>query len=55
MSTTRSRAPGAGKKEEVARWLYNRGMVYSAMMGSEAVKRAQIKYGKRPLKGDEVR
>lgn len=45
---------GTGKKEEVGEVLYNRGMV-SAMMGVEAVKRAQIKYGKKPLKGEEVR
>ena len=45
---------GTGKKEELGEVLYNRGMV-SAMMGVEGVKRAQIKYGKKPLKGEEVR
>ncbi len=45
---------GTGKKEEVGEVLYNRGMV-SAMMGVEGVKRAQLKYGKKPLKGEEVR
>ena len=45
---------GTGKKEEIGEVLYNRGMV-SAMMGVEAVRRAHIKYGKRPLKGEEVR
>jgi branched-chain amino acid transport system substrate-binding protein len=34
--------------------LYNRGLV-SAMMGVEGVRRAHIKYGKKPLKGEEVR
>ncbi|MEK6245813.1 MAG: ABC transporter substrate-binding protein, partial [Pseudomonadota bacterium] len=45
---------GTGKKEDIGEVLYNRGMV-SAMMSVEAVKRAQIKYGKKPLKGEEVR
>lgn len=45
---------GTGKKEELGEVLYNRGMV-SAMMGVEGVKRAQIKYGKKSLKGEEVR
>jgi branched-chain amino acid transport system substrate-binding protein len=45
---------GTGKKEDIGEVLYNRGMV-SAMMGVEAVKRAQIKYGRKPLKGEEVR
>jgi branched-chain amino acid transport system substrate-binding protein len=45
---------GTGKKEEIGEVLYNRGMV-GAMMTVEAVKRAQIKYGKKPLKGEEVR
>ena len=34
--------------------LYNRGMV-SAMMAVEAVKRAQTRYGKKPLTGEQVR
>ena len=45
---------GTGKKEEVGDVLYNRGLTF-AMMSVEAVKRAQIKYGKKPLKGEEVR
>ena len=44
----------ASNKEEVGEVLYNRGMV-SAMMGVEAVKRAQTRYGKKPLTGDQVR
>ena len=43
-----------GKKEDIGEVLYNRGLT-SAMMTVEAVKRAQIKYGKKPLKGEEVR
>jgi branched-chain amino acid transport system substrate-binding protein len=45
---------GTGKKEEVGEVLYNRGLV-SGMMAVEGVKRAQFKYGKKPLKGEEVR
>ena len=45
---------GTGKKEELGEVLYNRGLV-SSMMGVEAVKRAQLKYGKKPLTGEQVR
>ena len=45
---------GTGKKEEVGEVLYNRGMV-SVMMTVEAVKRAQTRYGKKPLTGEQVR
>ncbi len=45
---------GTGKKEDIGQVLYNRGMV-SAMMGVEAVKRAQLKYGKKPLTGEQIR
>ena len=45
---------GTGKKEDIGEVLYNRGLT-AAMMSVEAVKRAQIKYGKKPLKGEEVR
>ena len=49
-----AKGQGTGKKEEVGEVLYNRGMI-SAMMTVEAVKKAQVKYGKKPLKGEEVR
>lgn len=45
---------GTGKKEDIGEVLYNRGMA-GAMMTVEAVRRAQIKYGKKPLRGEEVR
>jgi branched-chain amino acid transport system substrate-binding protein len=45
---------GTGKKEEVGEVLYNRGLTF-AMMTVEAVKRAQVRYGRKPLKGEEVR
>jgi branched-chain amino acid transport system substrate-binding protein len=45
---------GAGKREDVGEVLYNRGMT-AAMMAVEAVKRAQTRYGKKPLTGVQVR
>jgi branched-chain amino acid transport system substrate-binding protein len=45
---------GTGKKEDLGEVLYNRGMV-SAMMAVEAVKRAQTKFGNKPLTGEQVR
>jgi branched-chain amino acid transport system substrate-binding protein len=45
---------GTGKKEDIGEVLYNRGLV-SAMMAVEGVKRAHIKYGKKSLRGEEVR
>ena len=46
---------GTGKKEEVGEVLYNRGLV-SAMLGVEGgAASAQIKYGKKPLTGEQVR
>src|SRR6476661_2964774 len=44
----------AAKKEEVGSVLYNRGML-SAMLTVEAIRKAQEKYGKRVVTGDEVR
>jgi len=45
---------GTGPKEEIGQVLYNRGMVF-AMVTVEAVRRAQSKFGQKPLKGEEVR
>jgi branched-chain amino acid transport system substrate-binding protein len=45
---------GTGKKDEVGEVLYTRGLV-SAMMAVEGVRRAHIKYGKKPLTGEQVR
>lgn len=44
----------AANKDEVGEVLYNRGMV-SAMLAVEGVKRAQQKFGKKPLTGEQVR
>lgn len=48
---------GKGKglaKEDFAQVLYNRGLVNS-MIGVEAIRKAQEKFGKKPLKGEEIR
>jgi branched-chain amino acid transport system substrate-binding protein len=45
---------GSGPKDEVGTVLYNRGMI-SAMLGVEGVRRAQERYGKKPLTGEQVR
>ncbi|MGE0876542.1 MAG: ABC transporter permease, partial [Burkholderiales bacterium] len=45
---------GSGKKTEIGEVLYNRGLA-AALVTVEAVKRAQIRYGKKPLTGEQVR
>ena len=45
---------GTAKKEEVGEVLYNRGLT-AALLSVEGVRRAQQKYGKRALTGQEVR
>ena len=45
---------GTGPATEVGSVLYTRGMI-SAMLSVEGVRRAQEIYGKKPLKGEEVR
>ena len=45
---------GTGKKEEVGEVLYNRGLA-AAMLTVEAVRKAQVNYGKKPLTGEQVR
>lgn len=45
---------GTGPKDEVGTVLYNRGMIAAAFT-IEGIRKAQEKYGKKPLKGDEVR
>jgi branched-chain amino acid transport system substrate-binding protein len=45
---------GTGKKEEIGEVLYNRGLA-AALLSVEGVRRAQTKYGKKPLTGDQVR
>jgi branched-chain amino acid transport system substrate-binding protein len=45
---------GTGKKEDVGHVLYNRGMI-SAMLLVESVAKAQTKFGKKSLTGEQVR
>jgi branched-chain amino acid transport system substrate-binding protein len=45
---------GTGPKDEVGEVLYNRGLV-SAALSVEAVRKAQERYGKKPLTGEQVR
>jgi len=45
---------GTGPKDEVGEVLYNRGLV-SAALSVEAVRKAQDRYGKKPLTGEQVR
>ena len=48
------KSKGTGKAEEVGNVLYNRGMI-SAMLVVESVRKAQSKYGKKPVTGEQVR
>jgi branched-chain amino acid transport system substrate-binding protein len=48
-----SKGKGAGK-DDFAQVLYNRGMINS-MIGVEAVRTAQEKFGKKPLTGEQIR
>ena len=48
-----SKGKGAAK-DDFAQVLYNRGLVNS-MIGTEAIRKAQEKFGKKPLKGEEIR
>ena len=45
---------GTGKKEDVGRVLYNRGLI-SAMLVIEAIRTAQAKFGNKAMTGDQVR
>ena len=48
------KAKGATKWDEVGEVLYNRGLV-NAMLGVEAIRTAQKKFGNKPLTGEQVR
>jgi branched-chain amino acid transport system substrate-binding protein len=45
---------GAGKREDVGNTLYTRGLM-NGMLTVEAIRRAQARYGKRPITGQEAR
>jgi len=48
------RGKGSAEPEEIGEALYNRGLV-GAVLGVEAIRKAQEKFGQRPLTGEEVR
>jgi branched-chain amino acid transport system substrate-binding protein len=48
-----AKGKGLGK-DDFGQVLYNRGMV-NAMLGVEAIRTAQVKFGKKPLTGEQVR
>ena len=45
---------GSGKADEIGELLYNRGLI-GAMLGVEGIRKAQEKFGTRPLTGEQVR
>ncbi len=45
---------GAADRKDVGSVLYNRGMI-NALFATEAVRAAQVKFGNKPLTGEEVR
>ena len=49
-----AKGKGLSEPAKVGEVLYNRGLV-NAMLGVEAIRKAQEKFGKKPLKGEEVR
>jgi branched-chain amino acid transport system substrate-binding protein len=49
-----SRGKGLAKAEEVGQVLYNRGLI-GAVLGVEGIRKAQEKFGRKPLTGEQVR
>jgi branched-chain amino acid transport system substrate-binding protein len=49
-----AKGTGSTKADEIGQVLYNRGLVGS-MLGVEGIRKAQEKYGKKPLTGEQVR
>jgi branched-chain amino acid transport system substrate-binding protein len=54
LNLVHGKGQGTGPADEVGSVLYTRGMI-SAMLGVEGVRQAQLRYGSRPLTGEEVR
>src|SRR5262249_44578736 len=48
------RGKGVGRADETTRVLFNRGLVNS-LIGTEAIRTAQQKYGNKPLTGEQIR
>src|SRR5207237_4682978 len=49
-----AKGKGLSESGKVGEVLYNRGLV-NAMLGVEAIRKAQEKFGKKPLTGEQVR
>ena len=49
-----AKGKGSAKADEIGQVLYNRGLVES-MLGVEGIRKAQEKFGKKPLTGEQVR
>jgi branched-chain amino acid transport system substrate-binding protein len=49
-----AKSRSSGKGDEIGQVLYNRGLVAS-MLGVEGIRKAQEKFGKKPLTGEQVR
>jgi branched-chain amino acid transport system substrate-binding protein len=54
LATLHAKGQGTGPQEEVGTVLYTRGMI-SAMLQVEGVRQAQLRYGNKPLTGEQVR
>ena len=53
-STSSPRARRQGKTDDIGQVLYNRGLLNS-MLGTEAIRTAQKKFGNKPMTGEQVR
>ncbi|MBA2549179.1 MAG: ABC transporter substrate-binding protein [Burkholderiaceae bacterium] len=49
-----AKGQGTGPQEEVGTVLYTRGMI-SSLLGVEGIRQAQLRYGNRPITGEEAR
>jgi branched-chain amino acid transport system substrate-binding protein len=54
LATLHAKGQGTGPQEEVGTVLYTRGMI-SAMLQVEGIRQAQLRYGSKPLTGEQVR
>jgi len=54
LATLHAKGQGTGPQEEVGTVLYTRGLI-SAMLSVEGVRQAQLRYGAKPLTGEQVR
>jgi branched-chain amino acid transport system substrate-binding protein len=54
LSLVHGKGQGTGPAEEVGSVLYTRGLI-SALLAVEGVRQAQLRYGNRPVNGEEVR